>query len=84
LGGELEHGAEEIVLGIADGELGRVDTDSETAGAGGDVVARKGALVFFGELPVAIQRQRLGRDDVASEEMSAKIHGQNLPLRASK
>jgi hypothetical protein len=61
-----------------------VDTDSETAGAGGDVVARKGALVFFGELPVAIQRQRLGRDDVASEEMSAKIHGQNLPLRASK
>ena len=73
-GGKFEDGLEEVVLRVADLELGRVHADGESAGAGGEVVTRQGSLVLLGELPVTVERQRLGGDDVAGEEMSAEVH----------
>ena len=73
-GGELEDGLEEVVLGVADGELGGVDGDGEAAGAGVDVVAREGALAGLVELAVRGEAEGVGGDDEALVETIAPAH----------
>jgi hypothetical protein len=76
LGGEAEDGFEEVVLGIADGELGGVDTDGKAPGAGVEVIADEGALVLLGPGAVLIEGEGAGGDDLAFVEVLVPgVHG---------
>jgi len=57
LGGQREDGFEEVMFGMANFELRGVDTDRETAGFGGDVVAKKCALTTFVEMARSGERE---------------------------
>lgn len=74
--GELEHGFEETVAGIADGELRGVHAHGETARAGGNVVASERGLMARGKAAGGVKRERLRGNDVAGEEVAAEVHGE--------
>ena len=63
---ELQHGFVEPRL--ADGELGRVDAHGEPARARVEIVAGERALPACIQPAVAIERQRMGRDDRAAPD----------------
>ena len=67
-GGERENRVEQADLWIVNRELRGVDADGEAAGAGGDVVAREGALAAFVELARRGEGERMGGDHGAGLE----------------
>ena len=73
-GREGEYGAEKIMLGVANFKLRRVHAHRPPAGARRKIITREGALMLLGKTALRIEGERVGWDDVAGEEMGAKIH----------
>ena len=69
--GESQH--RRVETGLADGELGAVHPDRESARPGVDVVAGQGRLVAFVEVPPGGEGERMGRNDRAPAQ-----HGQDV------
>ena len=57
-GNQLQHRLVQRMFRIADGELCRVDSDGESAGAGIDVVANQSTLMTLGPAAVVMECQR--------------------------
>ena len=79
LDGEFEHGA--IETDLADRELGRMDADRESAGAGVDVVTADGALRLLVELALGIEGQRMRGDHRALAQQGQDRRGQIAPMK---
>ncbi len=73
LGGEGKHGFEEADAGLADGELGGVDTDRETTGPCGEVVAGERALAALVETAGRGEGQRMGGDGEPGLQRGAEV-----------
>lgn len=66
---------------LPDRELRGVDADREAARTGVDVVPGQGCLVTLVQRPPRGQRQRVGGDDPAVEQVLSEV--QKLPSRCS-
>src|SRR5262245_25969564 len=68
LGGQREEWTKQTVPRLTDGELRCVNTGSDTAGPGREVITAQGALPSFVQPSLLRQRQRQGRNDQAATE----------------
>ena len=72
-GRQSQHRLEQSVSGIPDGELGGVDTDCEAADPGRDVVPGERPLSALVQLPIGGERERMGGNDLAGEQVGAEL-----------
>ena len=81
LGRQLQHRA--VEADIADLELRGVHADREPAGAGIDVVARKGALRGAVELAPLVERQRVRGDNRPAAQDGQDVGRQLVPVQST-
>ena len=77
--GELEHRLEQASL--ADGELGGVHADRQSARAGVEIVARERALASRVEPAISVERQRMRRDHHPLAQGGKHLRRPILPAR---
>jgi hypothetical protein len=72
-GGQRQDRLEQPVPRVTDCELGGVDSDRHATSAGGEVVSRECPLPPFIELPIGREGERMGGNDLAGQQVSAKV-----------
>ena len=83
-GRQLQYRRQKPVTRVADLELRGVHPHSDTARTGGHVVARECALVLLVQPAVLVERQRVGGNHLAGEQVRAREAGLRTSHRAPR
>jgi hypothetical protein len=83
---QSEDRLEQTDVRIANGELSRVNANSESPCAGGCVVARERSLMSLIEAPIPIERERMRRNDQPARQRRPQLlkrHAMNNRIRVN-